>query len=62
MAELDRLIWAEPLPTAVDSNQLAYGIAELMVAPLRIASAAFVDIADSHALHVSLTQEMKHDA
>src|SRR5579864_817483 len=62
MAELNRLIWAEPLPTAVDSNQLAHGIAELVVAPLRVAGAAFVDIADGYALHVSLTQEMKHDA
>ena len=62
MAELNRLIWAEPLPTAVDSDQLTHGIAELVVAPLRVAGAAFVNVADGHALHVSLTQEMKHDA
>jgi hypothetical protein len=62
MGELNRLIGAEPLPTAVDSDQLAHGIAELVVAPLRVAGTAFVDVADRHALHIGLAQEMKHHA
>src|ERR1700751_3034657 len=62
VGQLNRLIGAEPLPAAVDSDQLAHGVAELVVAPLWVSRAAFVDVADGHALDIGLAQETKHYA
>ena len=62
MRQLNRLIRAKPIPAAIDAQQFAHGIAEFMSIPLGMIGAAFVDVADGHALHVGLAQKVKHDA
>ena len=62
MGQFDRIIGAKPVPSAVDAEQLANGIAELVGAPLRISRGTLIYVAHSHALHVSLAQEVNHHA
>ena len=62
MGQLNRLVGAEPIPAAVDAEQFADGIAELMCVPLRVIRAGFIAVADSHTLYVGLPQKVKHDA
>src|SRR6266568_8101312 len=62
MGQLNGIVGTKPIPTAIDANQLADRIAELMGVPLRVIRAALIGIADSDALHVGFAQKVKHDA
>jgi len=62
MRQLNGLVGTEPVPAAIDAQEFANGIAELVVTPLRVSGSAFVDIANGYALHVRLAQKTKHHA
>jgi hypothetical protein len=62
MGQLNGFVRTEPIPPAVDAEQFADGIAELVCVPLWVIRADFVGIADSHTLYVGLAQKAKHDA
>jgi hypothetical protein len=62
MSQLNGLVRTKPIPPAVDGEQFADGIAELVCVPLWIIRAEFVGIADSHTLYVVFPQKAKHDA
>ena len=52
MGQLNGLVGAEPIPAAIDADQLADGIAELMRVPLWVIRTDSIGVADSHALYV----------
>src|SRR5260370_16654720 len=62
MGQLNGLVGAQPIPSAIDAKQFANGIAELMGGPLMVIRADFIGVADSHTLYVRFPQEAKHDA
>jgi len=62
MGQLERLIWAEPVPAAVGAEQFTDRIAKLVRIPLWMVEADFIGITDCYALHVWLPQKVQHDA
>ncbi len=62
MRQLDGLVGAEPIPTAIDAKQFADGVAEFVRLPLGMVGAAFVCVADGDALHIGFAKEAEHDA
>src|SRR5437879_10088198 len=55
MAQLNRLVWTEPIQARVPTQQLAHRITEFVCIPLGIARTALIDIADGNALHIGLS-------
>src|SRR6266571_4777932 len=62
MGQLNGLVGTEPIPAAIDTEQLADGIAELVCVPLWVIRTDFIGVADSHTLYVGFPQKAKHDA
>src|SRR5260370_6166440 len=62
MGQLNGLVGAQPIPSAIDAKQFANGIAELMGVPLRAIRADFILVAYSHPPYSTFPQEAKHDA
>src|SRR5215470_8274131 len=62
MRQLNWLIRTEPIPSTINSKQLADRFAELVGIPLRIAHAALIGIANGDTLDVWLSQKAQHYA
>src|SRR6266436_3844397 len=62
MIQLNGFVRTEPIPPAIDTQQFAHGVAELMGVPLWVIRASLIRIAHRHALHVRLAQKAQHHA
>src|SRR5436305_841049 len=60
VTQLNWLVGAEPVPSAIDAQEMANRLAEFMGIPLRIVRRAFRAIADGDALHIRLTKKVEH--
>jgi hypothetical protein len=61
MGQLNGIVGAEPIPPAINAQQLADRIAELMRIPLWMIRADLIGVANSDILNVRLAQKVKHD-
>src|SRR5215831_20921233 len=62
MAQLERLIRTQPVPTRINTQQFADGLTELVRVPLRVIPSALGHITDGNALHVGFAEEAQHHA